>query len=352
MSGASFDAISGLTTDHNGNLYISDYGCDMIRKMNSAGIVSTIAGNGHYGFSGDGGPATSAHLAYPCKVAVDANGNVYIPDTQNNRIRRVDAVTGIITTVVGNGTAGYTGDGGPATSAEVFYPGSVVFDNAGNFYFGDDNMVIRKVDPAGIITTVAGNGMGGYSGDGGPPQNAAIYLTNGFISTDNSGNIYFNNYNSCVIREMETCSLPLNISHTPVHSRICNSGTAVYSVNSVNAANYVWQVNDGTGWKPLTDDAVYAAVTSQLTITAKRYLSAVRFCFSATTRPTAGTIQSHTLSIFALRLFGIHTADANPMLPELKSLYGHSRSRRRRLSTMVKTESMSEPTFLYSDNDR
>ena len=269
LSGAQFEAISGLTTDHHGNLYISDYGCNVIRKVNSSGIITTVAGNGTYGFSGDGGLATAAQMAYPSKVAVDNNGNIYIPDAQNQRIRRVDAVTGIITTVVGTGVLGYTGDGGPATAAEVYFPGAVVLDNAGNFYFGDYNMVIRKVDPSGIITTYAGNGTAGYTGDGGPALNAEINLTEGRINTDNNGNIYFMNYYSCVIREVPTCAAPLSINHTPVHTQFCNAGTAVFSITAVNALSFSWLVNDGTGWKPLTDDAVYAGSKSnQLTITA------------------------------------------------------------------------------------
>jgi len=316
LIGAQFDAISGLTTDHNGNLYVSDYGCDMIRKVNSAGIVTIVAGNGHYGFLGDGGPATSAQLAYPCKVAVDNNGNIYIPDTQNNRVRRVDAVTGIITTVAGTGLAGYTGDGGPATAAEIYFPGSVVLDNAGNFYFGDDNMVIRKVDPAGTITTFAGNGTRGYTGDGGLASAAGIYLTNGFISTDNNGNIYFNNYNSCVIREVETCSSPLSINHTPIHTQICNVGTAVFSITAGNAAGYGWQVNDGTGWKPLADDAVYAGSnTNQLTITSSNVsVNGWLFRCNVTNSCTAMNSVPDTLDISTLTAPSLSiTADANPV---------------------------------------
>jgi gliding motility-associated-like protein len=269
LGGAQFEAISALTTDHNGNLYISDYGCNVIRKVNSAGIITTVAGNGSYGFLGDGGLATSARMAYPCKVAVDNSGNIYIPDAQNHRIRRVDAVTGIITTVAGNGVMGYTGDGGPATAAEISFPGAVVLDNAGNFYFGDYNMVIRKVDPSGIITTYAGTGVAGYTGDGGPAQNAEIYLTEGRINTDNNGNIYFMNFYSCVIREIPTCSNPLSINHTPVHTQICNSGTAVFSITAVNATSFAWQVNNGNGWTPLADNAIYTGSNSnQLSITA------------------------------------------------------------------------------------
>ena len=292
LSGAQFEAIAGLTTDHNGNLYISDYGCDVVRKVNSAGIVSTVAGNATHGFSGDNGPATSAQLAYPCPVAVDNSGNIYIPDAQNHRVRRVDAVTGIITTVAGTGVLGYSGDGGPATSAQTSFPGSVVIDNAGNFYFGDYNMVIRKVDPAGIITTYAGNGTPGYTGDGGPAQNAEILLTEGRISMDNLGNIYFINYYSCVIREVPTCVNPVTMTHTAVNTKICNSGTAVFAVIANNASGLLWQFNDGTSWKPLTDDAVYAGSnTNQLTITASNN-SLNGFLYRCVASNNCGTINS------------------------------------------------------------
>jgi gliding motility-associated-like protein len=292
VSGARFEAISAITTDHNGNLYISDFGCNVIRKVNAAGIITTVAGNGTWGFSGDLGLATSAQLAYPFKVAVDNNGNIYIPDAQNHRIRRVDAVTGIITTVAGNGVRGYTGDGGQATGAEIAFPGSVVLDNAGNFYFGDYNMVVRKVDPSGNITTYAGNGIPGYTGDGGLAQNAEINLTEGLIKTDNNGNIYFINYSNCVIREIPTCANPLRINHTPVHNQICIAGTASFSIIVANAGSFLWQVNDGTGWKPLADDAVYAGSnSSQLTVSASN-ASLNGYLFRCSATNPCGTLNS------------------------------------------------------------
>jgi gliding motility-associated-like protein len=316
LSGAQFEAISGLTTDHNGNLYITDFGCNVVRKVNSAGIINTVAGNGSYGFSGDGGPATAAQMAYPCLVAVDNAGNIFIPDAQNHRIRRVDAVTGIITTVAGTGISGYTGDGGPATAAETSFPGSVVVDNAGNFYFGDYNLVIRKVDPSGIITTYAGNGIAGYTGDGGPAQNAEINLTEGRINADNNGNIYFINYTNCVIREIPACTNPLSINHNPVHTQICNSGMAVFSVAAVNATGFAWQVNNGTGWMPLADDAVYSGTNgSQLTITVTNtslngYLfrcAASNSCATLNTAPDTLTIATPAPPLVSI------VADFNPV---------------------------------------
>ena len=137
--------------------------------------INTVAGNvpaGHSLYGGDNGPATSAQLASPLGVAVDSAGNLYIADTDNHRIRKVS--NGVITTVAGNGTAGFSGDNGPATSAQLNYPAGVAVDSAGNLYIADtDNNRIRKVSN-GVITTVAGNGTLGFSGDNGPATSAQL----------------------------------------------------------------------------------------------------------------------------------------------------------------------------------
>ena len=155
------------------------------------GVINTAAGNGTAGYSGDGGAAISAELYNPSSVAVDTSGNIYIVDVFNSRIRKVSASTGIISTVAGNGTAGFSGDGGAAISAELYYPSSVAVDMSGNIYIADlDNLRIRKVSAStGIISTVAGNGTAGYTGDGGAAYNAEIRGVYG-IAVDASGNIY------------------------------------------------------------------------------------------------------------------------------------------------------------------
>jgi hypothetical protein len=164
----------GVAVDASGNIYIADYENNRIRKVSAAGIITTVAGNGSAGYSGDGGPATSAQLDLPSGVAVDATGNLYIADTFNSRIRKVSAA-GIITTVAGNGSIGYSGDSSPATSARLSYPLGVAVDATGNLYIADSyNHRIRKVSAAGIITTVAGNGSPGYHGDGGPATSAQL----------------------------------------------------------------------------------------------------------------------------------------------------------------------------------
>lgn len=162
--------------------------------------ISTIAGNGTTGFAGDGGPATSAQLSFPGSIAVDSSGNIYIADSGNNRIRKIS--NGNISTVAGNGTAGYTGDKAAATSAELNNPTGVAVDSSGNLYIADtNNQVVRKVDTSGNITTFAGdNGVGaGYSGDTGTATNAQLNAPTA-VAIDSSGNLYIADANNNTIR--------------------------------------------------------------------------------------------------------------------------------------------------------
>jgi sugar lactone lactonase YvrE len=180
----------GVAVDSAGNLYIADAG--KIRKV-SKGVITTVAGNGT-GFSGDNGPATSAQLS-SSGVAVDPAGNLYIADTWNNRIRKVS--NGVITTVAGNGTEGSSGDNGPAISAQLSASG-VAVDSAGNLYIADEfNNRIRKVSK-GVITTVAGNGLRGFSGDNGPATSAQLNRPRG-VAADSAGNLYIaDTWNDCI----------------------------------------------------------------------------------------------------------------------------------------------------------
>ena len=155
-----------------GDLYIADFGNCRVRRV-SGSTITTLAGTGGCGFSGDGGAATSADLGHPSSVAVDAAGNLYIADYFNCRVRKV--TRGVISSVSGTGTCTYSGDTGPATSASVSGPFGVAVDATGNLFFGDaGNNRIRKITPNGIITTVAGNGQIGFSGDGGPATSASL----------------------------------------------------------------------------------------------------------------------------------------------------------------------------------
>ena len=181
---------AGVAVDAFGNLFIADCDNKRIRKVSPGGLMSTFVGNGTYGFSGDGGPATAASLRDPWSVAVDAAGNLFIADLLANRIRKVSASTGVITTVAGNGGWGLAGDGGPATSASLNYPYGVAVDASGNLFIADEqNHAIRKVSPSGVITRVAGNGTAGYSGNGGPATSAQLNSPNA-VAVDASGNLF------------------------------------------------------------------------------------------------------------------------------------------------------------------
>ncbi len=195
---------SGVALDIAGNIFIADQDNHSIRRVDvKTGIITTVAGNGTAGYSGDGGLATSAEINGPTSVAVDPAGNLYIADAGNQRIREVIASTGIISTVVGNGTAGYSGDGGLATSAEISKPSGVAVFGFGVIYIADqNNQRIRKVlTSTGVITTVAGNGTAGYSGDGGPATSAEINGPTG-ITLDPYGNLFFADSGNARVREV------------------------------------------------------------------------------------------------------------------------------------------------------
>ena len=203
----------GVHVDASGNVLIADTYNHRIRKVNAkTGIITTIAGNGSKGFSGDGGPATSARIKYPFSLYVDARGNIFIADTYNYRIRKVDGATGIITTVVGDGHKRFKGDGGPATDASVDMVYDVAVDNVGNLFVVDTgNQIVRKVDATtGIIDTVAGQAnISGYSGDGGPATNARLNGPTG-VAVDSAGNIYICDSTNNVVRKVDATTQIIN----------------------------------------------------------------------------------------------------------------------------------------------
>ncbi len=203
---AELSAPTGVAVDTVGNLFIVDKGNFRLRKVDTNGSITTVAGNGDYGYFGDGGPATNASLNYPEGVAVDATGNLFIADVGNQRIRKVDT-HGIITTVAGNGAYGYSGDGGRATNASLNYPERVAVDARGNLFIADYvNNRIRQVGTNGIITTVAGNGTNGYSGDGGSATNASLFNPSG-VAVDGFGNLYIADIFNFRIRRVGTNDL-------------------------------------------------------------------------------------------------------------------------------------------------
>jgi hypothetical protein len=201
---ASLDNPYGVTLDAAGNLYIADLLNHRIRKVATDGTISTVAGNGSTTFAGDGGAATSASLSEPVDVALDAAGNLYIADENNHRIRKV-TTDGIISTVAGSDTAGFAGDGGAATSASLTRPRSVTLDAAGNLYIADSrNHRIRKVATDGTISTVAGNSLaGGFAGDGGAATSASLKYPRG-VTLDAAGNLYIADQFNHRIRKVAT----------------------------------------------------------------------------------------------------------------------------------------------------
>ncbi len=201
-NGAQLDLPSGIAFDHNGNLYIADSANNAIRMVSGANI-STIAGNGTPSYQGDGGLATSATVNNPQGVAVDSANNVYIADTSNSAIRKVTVSTGIITTVAGTITSGFSGDQGLATSAELDDPDGVAVDAAGNIYIADRfNSRIRMVLTSGIIVTVAGmTGQPALKGDGGPATSALLFFPTGVV-LDGSGNVYITDNQNEAIRKL------------------------------------------------------------------------------------------------------------------------------------------------------
>ena len=178
-----------VAVDGQGNVYIADGFFNRVRKVSPAGTITAFAGTGAFGFSGDGGPATSARLNEPHGVAVDRQGNVYIADEGNNRVRKVSP-GGTITTIAGTGTGGCAGDGGKATSAQLSFPAGVAVDGQGNVYIAGGVLCprVRKVSPGGTITTIAG-GKIGKSGDGGPATSAWLWDPRG-VAVDGQGNVY------------------------------------------------------------------------------------------------------------------------------------------------------------------
>jgi len=182
---------SSVVFDAQGNLYFAETGNHVVRKVTSAGIITTVAGSGVQGFSGDNGPAIAAQLDSPAGLALDSAGDLYIADSHNHRVREVAAATGVIATIAGTGVAGFSGDGGLATAARLDLPTALALDALGNLYVADtNNHRVRRIAAAtGAITTVAGNGVEAFAGDNAPATAASIDSPNG-LALDAAGNLY------------------------------------------------------------------------------------------------------------------------------------------------------------------
>ncbi len=198
---ALLSAPRGLFVDGSSNLFIADALNQVVRRVTPGGVISTIAGTGGYGFRGDGGPATAALLSIASWAAADTNGNVYIADSDNNRLRRV-APNGTISTVAGSGSFSFSGDTGVAINAEIASPFGSAVDGSGNVYIADSaNHRVRKIAPNGVITTLAGTGAESFSGDGGPAVNAALSFPTGVVA-DGQGNVYIADSNNSRVRRV------------------------------------------------------------------------------------------------------------------------------------------------------
>jgi hypothetical protein len=212
--GVTFGA-TGMAVDAEGNIFVAggdgNYTDHAVIRVDPAGKVTTVAGTGATGHSGDGGPATAATIGIPWDVAVDASGNLYI--SERDVIRKVDA-SGIISTICGTGEPGFSGDGGHATHARIDDPSGLAVDDDGNLYFVDrGNARVRRIDAAGIITTIAGNGKDGYSGDGGPATEARINLPEG-LWVDASGNVYIADTYNRRVRKVDTSGIITTVAGT------------------------------------------------------------------------------------------------------------------------------------------
>jgi len=183
---AQFTAVSDVFIDHKGNIYLPDVGDHRLRKVNTLGIMSTVAGTGIAGYNGDGIPASSAQLNTPLAVALDDTGNIYISDRNNFRIRKIDTF-GIIRTICGTGVAGFSPDGSYADTAKLNFISCIKIDKSGTIYIAE-NIRIRKIGTDGKLTTIAGNGVEGFTGDGGPATAAEI--SGAPLSIDSAGNVF------------------------------------------------------------------------------------------------------------------------------------------------------------------
>lgn len=225
---AQFQEPEGIYVNNNGVIFLTDYRNCAVRKITSDGVITTIAGTGKPGYTGDGGPATSATFFAPEQIIGDDFGNLYIVDKQNNAIRKIDGATGIITTIAGTGVAGFSGDGGPAVNARLNSPLGIALDKTGNIYIADcENHVIRMINTLGTINTIAGTPRkSGYSGDGGPAS-AALFYKPKDIQFDAIGNLYVNDNLNNVIRKITTAGIVTTIVGTGVRSTTGDGGPAI-----------------------------------------------------------------------------------------------------------------------------
>jgi hypothetical protein len=245
-----FSVPSGVAVDGLGNVYIADVSNERIRKVNTNGVIITIAGTNTAGFSGDGGLAVNALFKTPAGLAVDIHGDLFIADTGNNRIREINT-NGIIMTVAGTNSAGFAGDGGPAVDAKLNSPVGVAVDTAGNLFIADmSNNRVRQVSPDGIITTLAGTNVAGFSGDGGPATNASLNQPYG-VAVDAYDDVFIADHRNARVRMV-------NIQGTI--STVAGNGLSGNSGNGGAATNATLNGVSGVGLDSY--DNLYTSATT------------------------------------------------------------------------------------------
>jgi Secretion system C-terminal sorting domain/Bacterial Ig domain/PKD-like domain/NHL repeat len=301
----------GVATDGLGNLYICDAGANKIRKVTPAGIITTIAGTGVATFSGDGGPATAACLNYPTKITVDNAGNILFADTYNNRIRKITPA-GIISTVAGNGSLSYVtfGDGVAATASSLFYPQGIATDNLGNIYIGDcSHYRIRKVNSFGVISTYIGTGVPGISGDGALPTAAQIISPAG-ISISTTGKLYFADNIANAIRVLAPNHAPKFVKDTLQYWNLCQSSvindadTLVTVSDSDRHQTETWSVLVSPAHGTITGaGASYASTGTFATYSGLTYINSTGYTGldSFTIQVSDGITTAHTKVIIYIR---------------------------------------------------
>ena len=217
-----------MTIDLHGNIYFTEALNHSIRKVDLTGIITTVAGTGTHGFSGDGGAATLAMINEPSGITTDTAGNIFFCDQENCRIRKIEVSTGIITTIAGNGMPSYGGDNGPASAATLNYPYGVYFKKPGELYISDNaNHRVRKINASGIISTIVGNGMAGGSGDG--EQATAAQCSPGNLCFDASGNMYISDAATFRVRKVNIDGIITTIAG--------NSSSYIYNGDNIAATS-------------------------------------------------------------------------------------------------------------------
>lgn len=295
----------GIATDAAGNLYVADNGNSIIRKISTAGIITRIAGDGSWTYSGDGGSALMAGIPCPRGLAVDRYGNLFVSDDVNHRVRKI-STAGIITCVAGTGVIGYTGDGGAGNAATLRYPRGLSTDRVGNLFIADaGNNVIRMVDTGGMIVTFAGNGGPGHSGDGGPATMAQISHPYD-VHVDRWGVKYIGELNGAYVRRTDTCLAPIVASVTGDTS-LCAGDTVNLDCTTMGG---VWSSTDTLVATVDTTGSVVAGTrgVSTISYTVTNSCASVSRSRTVIVGPYAGSIFvfGHTPSASGVDTFCYH----------------------------------------------